>query len=402
MSYESDDLPVWPLLPNWKRGVTDAVAFKTNIIGPTLTGMRQKRKNRIAPRRSIGFEVHPHHDSRRLFDNMRFSMGRRMWLLPMWMDVQKLPLEALMGSDEITCETEGYDFHVGGRVLLREDRLLTTNFEVAEIAEVNVDGLVLVDELANPWAAGTRVYPLRNARVSEDSQNVTLLNGEVSTMSVMMEVAEPCDWPAYEFAHTYRGRPVFVPRANWKDQRSFGVERLTTSVDNTTSLPVYFDFPNKPFASINCSLMAKTRAQTAELRSLLYALAGRYTSLWTPTLTNDLVVIADIDSAATTIDVGYAGYTVFGLGLNGRRDIMVELLDGSVYYRRITDSVEVSGGERITINSALGVDVSRSSIRRVCFLMLMQQASDATTMLYHTDRVTTLPLAFEGVIEPPE
>lgn len=402
MSYNDTDLPLWPLLPNWKRGVAETLGFRTRIIGPTYTGLRQKRRMRIAPRRAFDFEVHPHHDGRRLLENIRFARGRQQWALPIWPDRQKLAVGPSIGASSITCGTAGYDFVDGGLAVLRGAGVYTTKFELIHIDTVGPTGLTLSENVEQAWGGlATHLYPVRAARLAEDSQNVVLLNGEVSTMSVSMEIAEPCDWEAHTFEETYRGRPVWRFKHNWKDQRSFAFNRITEVIDNDTSLPALFDFPNKVFAALNGSLVAKTREQSLLNRAVLYALAGRYTSVWVPTLADDLRVIATIGSAAVTVDIAYCGYTLFGLNKDGRRDIMIELRDGSVYYRRIADSVEVSGNEQITLNAALGVSVAPENILRVSFLMLMQQSSDSATITHLTDQSSTLPIALEGVVEPP-
>lgn len=403
MSYDPNHPPLWPLLPNWKRNVTEALEFRTRIIGPTLTGMRQKRRMRIAPRRSFAFEVHPHHAGRRLLDNLRFAQGKNEWALPIWHDRQSLASTLAAGATSVPCATEGFDFKEGGLAVLRRNVLYTTEFELVEIDSIDPGAINLVTATQATWAAGTFLYPVRRARMSDNGNNAVLLNGEVSTLSVSMEVSEPCDWPDHTFEGEYLGRPVWEFDNDWRVQRSLAFNRITTAVDNDTSLPSYFDFPGKVFSSLDTLWRAKGRAEHSMVRSVLYALAGRYKSVWVPTLANDLEVVGSMASGSSVLPVAYCGYTLFNLGREGRRDIRIELNDGSVYYRRVTASGEAGETENLTLNAPLGLSVGPSNVRRVSFLMLMQQASDSTTITHQTDAsgVSTLPLVFEGVVEPP-
>lgn len=404
MSYTVNGLVLWPLLPNWKRAITESLEFRTRVIGPTMTGMRQKRRMRIAPRRSFAFEVHPHHASRRLLDTLRFAQGKQEWALPVWPDRQSLAATLPAASTSVPCDTAGYDFAAGRYAVLRKNTIFNTEFEIVQIDSIDPDAINLVGATTREWPAGTFLFPLRLARMSDNSNNAMLHNGEVSTLSVSMEVSEPCDWSEYTFPASYRGRPVWEFDTDWRSQRSFGMNRIITSVDNDTSLPSYFDFPGKTFAALDVLWRAKGRAEHSMVRSVLYALAGRYKSLWVPTYTNDLQMVGSIGSSSTALTVEYCGYALFGLGKDGRRDIRIELRDGTVYYRRVTAAVGAGANEQLTLNASLGAAVTAQQVRRISFLMLMQQTTDSTTLTHLTDAdgVATLPVVFEGVIEPPE
>lgn len=402
MSYTVDGLVLWPLLPNWKRSVAEALEFRTRVLGPTMTGMRQKRRMRIAPRRSFTFEVHPHHASRRLLDNLRFSQGKREWAMPVWPDRQSLAAALPAGSLSIPCNTDGYDFAPGRYAVLRTNALREHEFEIVQVDSIESGAIYLTSSTVADWPEGSFLYPVRMARMADNSNNAVLLSGEVSTLSVRMEVSEPCDWPEHVFADTYRDRPVWEFDTDWRTNRSFSMNRLITTVDNDTSMPSYFDFPDKTFASLDMLWRAKGRAEHTLVRSALYALAGRYRTLWVPTYTHDLVPVGNI--AGTALTVEHCGYTLFALGQEGRQDIRIELNDGTVYYRRVTASVEAGANETLTLDASIGATVNAQQVRRISFLMLMQQSSDSTTLTHLTDAdgLATLPVVFESVVDPPE
>lgn len=399
MAYSANGPVVWPLLPNWKRGVEETLGFRTSATRPTLTGLVQKKKTRIAPRRGFRFEVHPYGDGRRLLETLRLRHGLREWHMPVWPDRQSLAADLASGANAIPCATEGYDFAPGRFALLRAPLLHTTQFEVVEIDTVEEDEVTLAGVTSQAWPAGSFLYPLRLARLVNDAGSATLLTDNVSTLSVACEMSEPCDWPAHTFADEYRGLPVWEFRHNWRGGRELGFSRIPTIVDNSTGVPVYYDFPDKPFVSVNASWLSRNRAEGALLRGVLYALAGRFGSLWVPTGAADLVPVAD---AETTLTAAYSGYEDFALGQEGRKDVRIELVDGTVYYRRITDAGQSGGNEVLTLNSALPSAVSPQNIRRVSYLARVQQVSDDIAIAHLTNQVCSASFVFEGSIEPPE
>lgn len=404
MAYTIDGFVPWPLLPDWKQGVRETLEWRTRVLGPTLTGMRQKRNMRLSPRRSFEFSVTPHKHGKRLLDNIRFGQGKKEFMLPIWHDRQSLKLPLAVGSTEIPCSTVGFDFDK--YALLRSGDLNTFDFEVVEIDSIASDHLELVNNTGRTWAAASRLYPLRRAMLSDFTRS-QVLTPDVSTLQVSFEVIEPCDWPVFEFPDQYLSRPVWEFKHDWREARNLGFNRIISAVDNDTSIPVYFDLPDQVFGSLDTRWVVRGRVDNAEMRSVLYALAGRYKSVWVPTRMDDLKLAATIASGSTQLTVDYCGYTVFIAQKNGRRDLRIELRDGSVFYRRVTNSVESSSGgvlrEILTINSALGVEVPKEQIRSLSFLMLMQQSSDSVTLSHETDAsgVTTAPIVFEGVVEPP-
>lgn len=400
MAYTPFGFVPWPLLPDWKSGVRETLEWRTRVLGPSLTGVRQKRLMRLSPRRTFEFTLMPHKHGKRLLDNIRFGQGKREFMLPIWHDRQSFKTNILLGEDELPCVTAGYDF--SRYALIRSGDLNNFAFEVVEIDTIAADHLLLVNPTQYAWPAGSRLYPLRRAVVADftRSQNLT---PDASTLQVAFEVVETCDWPEYEFPANYLGWPVWEFKHDWREARNLGFNRIISSVDNDTSLPEYFDFPDQVFGSLDTRWVARSRAENTVMRSALYTLAGRYRSVWVPSRLDDLKLVANITSGSAQLTVEYCGYTVFIAQKMGRRDLRIELRNGTVFYRRVVGSAEVGANEVLTLSSALGVNADRSQVRSISFMSLMQQASDSVTLSHETDAngVTITPIVFEGVVEPP-
>lgn len=400
MSYDAVSAPVWPLLPNWKSGVRETLGWRTEVLGPSYTGVRQKRERRSSPRRTFEFAVHPHAAGQRLLQNLKFGQGAREWMLPIWHDRQSVDAMSI-GNYIIACDVEGYDF--SNYALLRSPVLgAFDTFEVVEIASVEDYGLFLNEPLTMNWPAGTRFYPLRRARMMEPSISNFITN-DVATETVAFEISEPCTSPEHTFADTYQGYPVWDARPDWRDNRTVSFNRELVIVDNDTAMPTVFDFPDAAFPMSSMRWMAKNRAQHAMQRSVLYSLRGRFKSLWVPSWLQDLKMVATLGSASTALVVSWCGYTLFAKHQPNRRDVRIELRDGSIYYRRITAEMSSGLTETLTLDSALGVEVLAGAVKMISFMSLSQLSTDEFSLDHVTDAngVTVLSLGFEGIVQPP-
>lgn len=401
MSYVVDGPVVFPLMPNWKNGIKEILEWKTNVIGPTLTGMRQKRCMRSYPRRFFEFDVLPHMDSLQLFENILFSQGKREWQLPLWHDVQRTTTPITVGASSIpTQPTSTYDFTE--YALLHNGDLVKPQFEMVSIDAVQAAALDLSENTVNAWPVGSWLFPLVPA-VLRTFPRLDVRTSRVATTRALFEVTNVSSWAENTFSTTYRDRPVWEYTHDWRVSRALSFDRLISSIDNQTSTPDYFDLPDQTFGMLDSIWMCYDRADHNLLRTLLYGLRGRYRSVWVPSMKPDLNVLANIGSASTTISVAYCGYTVFGKNKEGRKDIRIETVSGVVYYRRITNSVEAGATETLTISSALGANINAADILRVSFMALSQLVSDSVDLDHITDAngATAAMLAFEGVVEPP-
>src|SRR5690606_1545091 len=181
----------WPLPPDWSDPVRETLGFKTDVLRPRNGAEPQRRKLRQAPLRSFAFGALAHAAERRLLDAVRFDHGGRLWALPIWPDLQLVgPIAS--GAGEIACSTAGYDFTDGGQALLWR---ALNDFEVVEVATIGEGALTLAGATTQAWAAGTRLYPLRQARLTGSAEE-TARSDDVARLQLSFEIAEPCDWPA--------------------------------------------------------------------------------------------------------------------------------------------------------------------------------------------------------------
>lgn len=396
MSFTSGANKIWPVTPSWSTGVQENLAWVSDVMVASATAASQHRGLRIGPRRSFNFDLLAEGKERRVAD-MLLAGHSGPWLLPIWPDVQ-IPTGSLEATDQyVSCKTVGYDFVDGGKALLWS---AVNTWEVIEVAAVDPAGLTLASPLAKDWPAGTRLYPLRRAKVQDGAEEV-LRNDNVSHRSITFDIAEPCDWPSLDNSATYLTHLVLDVRPDEGDDPTARYLRFARTVDYETSLPVTHDLPGVGLRSQQSNWKLHGRAEHTWFRSLLYTLGGRLTPIWVPSFASDLRPVAEVPGGSTAVRVEWAGYTLFGRDKANRRDVCIEMVDGTKLYRRITSAIEAGDTEILTLNEALdGASIVPSRIRSVSFMALSTLASDEVEIEHVTDAdgVALATLGWQAVI----
>lgn len=381
MGYAAGQPLLWPCPPEWSNPVSETLAWLTDAL-QAKTGGTQTRALRAAPRRSFSFAGVVGDTTRRVVDAIRFDAGVQQVALPIYPDAQWLDANLAAGATSVPCNTAGFDFVAGGQAVLWLD---ATRWEVVAIDSIAADALALTVGTADTWPIGTRLYPLRTARVGSASK-ATHHSADVSSVDAALLIDEPCDWPAaWPTTTTYRGVPVLEWRNEESEDPVDQYDRLSEAVDQDTGPVFYFDLARAPFRAQSQRFVIAGRDQHTAFRSLLYALNGRAAQLWVPSWQADLQLAQPVTSGAKQLTVPWAGYTRFGRMQANRRDLAIELYDGTLLYRRITGSAESGDNETLQIDSALGVAVDPSAVRQIGWLSMCAQATDTVTLQHNTD-----------------
>jgi hypothetical protein len=392
----------WPLLPNWSDGMTERLGWNTQVLR-SASGAEQRRALRLAPRRSFEASMLVEGRERALLDAMLAGWGARVWAIPVWPDVQLLPIAVGVGADTIQCATQGRDFRAGGLAMLIGDTAFKV--ESAEVLTVNANSLTLKRALNNAWPVGTRLFPARAAELVQQP-SIKRITDRLSSVEVQFMLAEACDWPAALPTTLYRGAPVFANRPEESEDLTGSWQRLQLELDNSRALPLRTDTAGLGFNAQAHRWMLFGRSEQAAWRSLLYGLRGRQAAMWLPTHAEDLTLQATAGAAASALDVDNAGYSRFlSSAPVGRRDIRIELADGSALHRRITGSTELSADvERLALATPVGVQLvpaglTGANVSRISYLQLARLDSDDIE-LHHTtdaDGVATCQVMWRGV-----
>jgi hypothetical protein len=381
MAFGATGERIWPVPPDWSNGVRESLAFGTDLMTANATAVSQHRSYRTSPRRQFSFETLAHAQSRRVADMLLAGWGGA-WQLPIWPDVQRLAAPLSTGVTSVPCATAGFDFVAGGKALLYSE---VNSWEVVAIDSVAGDHLALTTGTSGAFAQGARLYPLRRARVRGGADE-RLYNDDLGRRSLAFDIDAACDWPVLSGGTTYLGHDVLDVRPDEGNDPAASVSRLEQSVDYGVALPFVHDLPGVALRVQQSSWLLSGRARHTWFRSLLYTRCGRLVPIWVPSFSADLKPAAAIAAGSTTLPIEWAAYTLFGFGKPNRKDLRIELTDGTVLYRRVTGAAEVGSTENLTLSSSLDAgSIAPERILAISFMALCTLGSDETEINHQTD-----------------
>lgn len=382
-------LPVWDHLQG--DPLQHLVLHLTDVI-PGVTRHEQRRKLRRAPRHRLrsAFLVEGRRRQQLELKLARHAGGE--WELPLKMFEQTLGAVSAAATT-ITCTTVDRGFVAGGRAVLGDSD--SDAREIVTIDTVESNHLALADPTVAAWPAGTMLSPLRRARFVEPPA-LPRFTGAALKSEVEFELVEPLDWRAYTWPTTYRGLPVFELPANWSQDPAVGLPRGLLVTDVQTGVQDVVDMPGEPLGTLEIGVTVVGTEDIGDLYAMLYALAGKRSSIWVHSHACDLTPVASAASASTTLDVQAIGLADDDLPTT-RRDLRIACADGSVALRRITGvTVPGAGVERLQLDGAVGGDIAPGDGAAISWLWLARQAADVDTLSYWRGDVVDVPFAFEG------
>jgi hypothetical protein len=396
MRVTANRIVAWGWIPNWENGIVERLEWATDIL-QSESMVEQRRALRTVPRRAFEADFIVAERERQMLDLMLFDWGARIWVIPIWPQIQLLHDGAWAGETRIECITEDIEFHIGGLIVLRG--ATAREVEVLEVAEVLPDGIILKRAIERDWPPATRLYPARTARLSSEP-TLTRESDRIMTLSAVFNVLDASMFDAAAPDALYRGHPLLDQRPDETETLTRSFARLSALLDSGLSTPRLSDIGERAMPMSAWRWLGLGRAEEARMRRLLYFLAGRQGALWLPTHADDLTVIDIAAGSSAALDVAWCGYTRFGAAHPGRRDIRVELRDGAILLRRITAATELTAEiERLAVDQPWGQTFSPDDVVRVCFMTLCRMDSDGVAFDHVTDSVgvAQTELIFRGV-----
>lgn len=382
----------WTFAPDWSASVLERLEWKTDVLR-SFDGSEQRRALRLAPRKAYEFDAFFLGRERRLAETIAFGWGGRVWALPVWPDGVDTAADVASGALFVACETEGLDFAPGAFAIFLRDAFAS---EVVEIAEVVPSGLHLARPTRSAWPSPSRLYPARTARL-RDQIRFSRWDFDTSAARVAFELAEPVDFEPALPTTTHRGLPVLERRPDWQGGFELELQRKLAEIDNGIGPTAVDDEGEIAFPLQRMGWTLTSRADRAVFRAMLYALKGRRGSLWVPAWERDLVPVATIVSSAASIDVDFCAYATQIAQAPGRRDVRIELVDGTVFYRRITGSLQLDDNvERLQLDTPLGRTIAPGEVLSVSFMALCRLESDAVELAHLTGDVSESATIFRG------
>jgi hypothetical protein len=365
--------PLWPFIPNWKDPVIERLSWLTDVLTST-SGAEQRRGLRQVPRRRLEASFLLEGNDRQKFDLLLAANANGYWTLPIWTDMQYLKDPLPVGTADIYCSTLYRDFEDGEAILLISD----AGWEVIDEIWFDENGLYLQTETSMAHPAGTRLYPLRNARLVETPE-ITRHTDRLVEFTAAFEIvdfrAEGREILPESTPLQYRSCSVYLDRPVETEDLTDTFEHITSIVDVGVGKTYLLDVAKRRFPVRMHRWLLPDLESLARLKSLLYMLRGRQAAAWLPTHMDDLSFVAE--EGGREILIRNCGYSSLGLSRLGRQDIAIWTLHG--FFLRRIDEARVDEHdpslERITVNSLLP-PLLPHSVLRISYLALMRLADD--------------------------
>jgi hypothetical protein len=385
---------VFAFPPNWASPVEEWYEWLTDMLIAS-NGKKQFRGLRGHPRWGLGYELALRGDAKRLFDNQLFDRQALAYAVPLWFDGSRLTQPILPDDTTIYLnDTSDRGFAVGQRAIVFVSELVYESFEIEAIA---AGTLTAKSGLGEGWPAGTRIYPMRYVRLTQN-QTLGRKTAGVRTARVAFESELGLEGAAAESGDTYRGEPLYLVKPNWAEDLTDEFRRKLQILDFVTNKKFVHDESGRPtiFQAMNWPLL--TKAERTAFIQWLYARAGKYNGVWIPTHNADMAVNKLIGPTDSTIDINYCGYSLYIKEQVNRRDIVIWDKSGNTYLHRISSSSKISATvERISIApDVFGVGLDPADIAKVSFLMYIHLASDRVGIKHLTATVAECDLILES------
>lgn len=366
-------IPAFPFMPDWSAVVKESLQFKTDAI-QAMDGSEQTRRDRMTPRRLFEFQVAEEKGTRQGLANLAYARTSDLLYLPLWTEGALLEASLPSGSDLVPVNVAMLDFAAGNVAMLRGQT--PDQVELVEVLAIGDGYVQLAAPTAKPWGIGTDLLPVRLARFDTDFA-VAAFNRSLTYGTIRLAVAEPNPYASEAPATIYRGFPVLDTRPSYAKDPETEFSGMAYTVDDDVSIPAKHDEVGIPLYRQAHDWNLDGRAQLVAFRKLVYALRGKQKSLWVPTWLDDLTLVATTASGSAALVVAWCGYTAHIAQAVNRRDLRIELADGTVLYRRINASVDNGNGtETLTMDSAPGVALTVANVAQVSFMGLCRSDSD--------------------------
>jgi hypothetical protein len=385
----------WFVPPNWQTPIVERLEFSTNIIR-AYDGSEQRFALRgDACRWFWDFAFNASDRTQRILENVIYAWGPRVWALPLWPQGVSLTVDVAPGDVTINCPTDNLDFHVDGLAVLTT--LATPEiYEAIEIASLTSTTITAKRALTGTWGSGpTLVYPVRTARMTGTPAMSRFTGGHVYGR-VGFRCEEPLRrTPASETL--YRSYPVQTSKPDWAADPGVDYQRKIVEIDLGFSAPMVEDESGLSEPITAYRWFFTTRAGTEAFRRWLFARRGRQKAIWLPSFSDDLKVVTTVGPSAVNLDVEVAGLKNYAAAGVHRRDVRIEMKNGTVYYRRTSAYVEVDGTtERLTIDSPLGVLYQPSDFAQISWMALSRLDSDSVEIAHYTGEAAASSTIFRA------
>lgn len=389
--------PVFLPKPDWKSGVLERLEWLTDVL-QSESGAEQRRKLRQYPRRSLEASFSRFGDNRNLIDSYLTGVGQRFGLVPLWWDETPIS-NAYAGSVDVFGDFNLREFFANDVVLIRRPGLL--DYELNVIATRSPTQLTLLYGTQKDIVNAT-ITPLRVAQV-RDQLGGTQLTDAVRQYQLRFYTIEAADyttgWTFPIYNRTNLAVLNWIP--NYREKLDLTYDRVAYTWDNQVGNPYIVDPGATATTNEKYGYTIYGREAMHDFKSNIYKMAGRWRELHVPTGHDEFVLTRDISNSEGALIVARSGYNQYALSQQAiRKDILIEMYDGSVKFNTIISSRVVEDEEWLFLSETID-SVPKEQVRRISYMPRSRLDIDAVEInrLTDADGASQVALTFKAIVE---
>lgn len=374
-------LRVFNFRPNWAEGVVERVSFMTDVL-TSETDMEQRRALRRYPRRSFEASFLRTKRDRSRLQSFLTGIGRDWFLVPLWHDQWTLQASFSLTIQFPTGTVTMREFQPGTLALLSGRD--TTVHEIVQVETVNaLTDQVTFSRPQTPltWDAGSRLTPLRVARITDTAQ-MEHPTDSVGLTTLRFDLRDPDTYVVPDWRYCV---PLWQFPFNWSTPVNLDFSRLTYDLDNDTSLPDSVSPGERTRIGVRAGMTLRGRSNVYAFRQFLASARGRQTSFWFPTTLNDLQPVGDL--SGMYFDVQKSGIGEFANTLQDvHRMVMIRFKgeERPPIFRAVTSVEELLSVERVFVAVNLPA-IRADEIEEVSFVLPVRFEQDAFELRHLVD-----------------
>lgn len=382
--YQTTEEVIRPLA-NWEGGITERIAFNTDILQARY-GLEQRMRILRKPRINVEFGILLHHLTLQHFQNqINRAQGEAVWI-PLWFGAIPFPESSLTSA-----KIEGVSGLTEGKFMLYAGY---NYYEIVTVIKIEQDFYFQFPPVGS-YAANIWIVPVVKGNVNEKI-NLSYITSQIATgqISSSLEPFHPAINTPKVPHEIIENSPVLPIEQNWVTPTVTEINRPVKVLDYGTGVQLIYDLHGYSDTSKTVELFGWRNRYG--IRDFFLECAGRYASFYCPTFIEDLTVE---DGFSYTVNnkfllVKEAGLSEYYSANATNRYIYIEFWDKPAKIVKI----DLPVGNKVPVKSPqgsadpFGFNFEKKDVRRVSFLPKCRFNSDTLEISWITPdvyRVTT-------------
>lgn len=356
--------------------IREVLEFLTDV-QEAIDGTELRVCLRKYPRQLLEYQLKVEESAtRRYLHSLLFGFQPGTFGVPIWFEARALTTSVVAGATTVYLDTSYADFRADGLAMVWTDE---NTWDALEIASLDGSSITFSSAVLNNHNKDVAlVMPLRLALAQdliEVRRHPKNLDEVVLQFTVTDNEADIGSTAAFD---THNGKPMLDDN-NYMESGTIddSLGRRMVRQDNRTAPPRQSsDWVGSRYRTAK-GFVCNSPQAIWQVRQLVHALHGSQVGFYMPTFYTDMVAIQNLVSGSVQMDIANIGYTELVVQREPNSSIRIELTDGTVLTRVVTDSEVIDDTtERLTVDTAWASTITTAQISRISYLRLCRIADD--------------------------